>query len=224
MYTYVQSRFYRSPEVILGIDYTTAIDMWSMGCLLAELYTGYPLFPGENETEQLALIMEVCGLPPANLQGSRYKTFFDSSGTPRKLTNSKGKKRRPGSKTLSSVLHCTDMAFLDFLEQCFHWDPTLRLTPMEALSHPFVTKVRFRNSYVKHSNELKHNNLVNSQSYAKRQFSYGSLKSRLLGTQLLGPILDKKKKETVLPPISARMPPSRSLKVSFFSRKSQVWK
>ena len=59
MYTYIQSRFYRSPEVILGLPYGMPIDMWSFGCILAELYTGYPLFPGENEVEQLACIMEV---------------------------------------------------------------------------------------------------------------------------------------------------------------------
>ena len=51
IYTYIQSRFYRAPEIILGIPYTTAIDMWSFGCIMAELYTGYPLFPGENEAE-----------------------------------------------------------------------------------------------------------------------------------------------------------------------------
>ncbi|CAO2606698.1 Dual specificity tyrosine-phosphorylation-regulated kinase 4, partial [Lemmus lemmus] len=61
VYTYIQSRFYRSPEVILGHPYNTAIDMWSLGCIMAELYTGYPLFPGENEVEQLACIMEVRG-------------------------------------------------------------------------------------------------------------------------------------------------------------------
>lgn len=59
MYTYVQSRFYRSPEVILGHPYAMAVDMWSLGCIMAELYTGYPLFPGENEVDQLACIMEV---------------------------------------------------------------------------------------------------------------------------------------------------------------------
>lgn len=59
MYTYVQSRFYRSPEVILGHPYAMAVDMWSLGCIIAELYTGYPLFPGENEADQLACIMEV---------------------------------------------------------------------------------------------------------------------------------------------------------------------
>ena len=46
VYTYIQSRFYRAPEVILGLPYGTPIDMWSMGCILAELFTGYPLFPG----------------------------------------------------------------------------------------------------------------------------------------------------------------------------------
>ncbi|KAF9960309.1 hypothetical protein BGZ65_012527, partial [Modicella reniformis] len=61
VYTYIQSRFYRSPEVILGLSYNMAIDMWSLGCILAELYTGYPLFPGENEQEQLACIMEIQG-------------------------------------------------------------------------------------------------------------------------------------------------------------------
>jgi serine/threonine protein kinase len=46
MYTYVQSRFYRSPEVIMGLPYGCEIDMWSFGCIVAELYMGYPLFPG----------------------------------------------------------------------------------------------------------------------------------------------------------------------------------
>ena len=67
VYTYIQSRFYRSPDVILGLDYTTSIDMFSLGCIMAELYTGYPLFPGESEKEQLACIMEILGLPPKNI-------------------------------------------------------------------------------------------------------------------------------------------------------------
>ena len=57
MYTYIQSRFYRAPEVILGLPYGHPIDVWSTACILAELFTGYPLFPGENETEQLLCIM-----------------------------------------------------------------------------------------------------------------------------------------------------------------------
>jgi len=82
VYTYIQSRFYRSPEVILGLPYGTPIDMWSLGCILAELYTGYPLFPGEDEIEQLACIMEVLGLPPEHIisHASRRRLFF---GKPR---------------------------------------------------------------------------------------------------------------------------------------------
>lgn len=78
VYTYLQSRFYRSPEVILGLPYGTPIDMWSLGCILAELYTGCPLFPGEDEIEQLACIMEVLGLPPEHIinHASRRRLFF----------------------------------------------------------------------------------------------------------------------------------------------------
>jgi serine/threonine protein kinase len=48
---------------MLGIPFTTAIDMWSFGCILIELYIGIPIFPGESEAEQLMLLMEVIGLP-----------------------------------------------------------------------------------------------------------------------------------------------------------------
>ena len=46
IYTYIQSRFYRAPEIIIGMPYTSAIDIWSMGCILCELFLGFPIFPG----------------------------------------------------------------------------------------------------------------------------------------------------------------------------------
>jgi dual specificity tyrosine-phosphorylation-regulated kinase 1 len=49
IYKYIQSRFYRSPEVILGLPYDLAIDMWSLGCILVEMHTGEPLFAGTDE-------------------------------------------------------------------------------------------------------------------------------------------------------------------------------
>ena len=49
IYQYIQSRFYRSPEVLLGLPYDLAIDMWSLGCILVEMHTGEPLFSGSNE-------------------------------------------------------------------------------------------------------------------------------------------------------------------------------
>ncbi|CAE6436620.1 unnamed protein product [Rhizoctonia solani] len=144
VYTYIQSRFYRSPEVILGMNYHMAIDMWSLGCILAELYTGFPIFPGENEQEQLACIMEVLGVPDKDLvnRSSRKRLFFESNGQPRPVVNSKGRRRRPGSKTLAQVLRCDDELFVDFISKCLIWDPERRLKPQPALRHPFITAGR----------------------------------------------------------------------------------
>merc|ERR1719422_2765739 len=140
VYTYIQSRFYRSPEVILGLPYSMPIDMWSFGCILAELYTGYPLFPGENEGEQLACIMEVMGIPPTPVmdQATRKRLFFDSKGNPRCITNSKGKKRRVASRELPQAIKTSDANFLDFVRRCLEWDPAHRMTPEEALQHDWI--------------------------------------------------------------------------------------
>ncbi|KAJ5683425.1 hypothetical protein N7462_006590 [Penicillium macrosclerotiorum] len=144
VYTYIQSRFYRSPEVILGMSYGMPIDMWSLGCILAELFTGYPIFPGENEQEQLACIMEVFGPPEKHLieKSTRKKLFFDSLGKPRLTVSSKGRRRRPSSKELRQALKCDDEAFLDFITRCLRWDPTRRISPHEALKHEFITGIK----------------------------------------------------------------------------------
>lgn len=80
MYTYIQSRFYRSPEVLIGMKYSTEIDMWSFGCIgkyallgdffignanvfivVAELFLGLPIFPGSSEYNQLSRIIDTLG-------------------------------------------------------------------------------------------------------------------------------------------------------------------
>jgi serine/threonine protein kinase len=66
-FTYVQSRYYRAPEVILGMKYTCSIDMWSFGCLLLEFHVGYPVFAGEDECDQIAILMEYLGVPPKSM-------------------------------------------------------------------------------------------------------------------------------------------------------------
>lgn len=141
VYTYIQSRFYRSPEVILGMTYGMPIDMWSLGCILAELYTGVPIFPGENEQEQLACIMEVFGPPEKHLieKSTRKKLFFDSLGKPRLTVSSKGRRRRPSSRSLQQTIKCDDEVFLDFLARCLRWDPDKRMKPDEAVRHEFIT-------------------------------------------------------------------------------------
>ncbi|BFZ65421.1 serine/threonine protein kinase, CMGC, dual-specificity [Saitoella coloradoensis] len=145
VYTYIQSRFYRSPEVILGMNYGMPIDMWSLGCILAELYTGFPIFPGEDEKEQLACIMEIFGPPERHLieKSDRRRIFFESNLKPKLHKSSKGKIRRPSTKTLAQALKFTgaDDSFLDFITKCLKWSPDARMTPMEALQHDFVTGV-----------------------------------------------------------------------------------
>ena len=79
VYTYIQSRFYRSPEVLLGLPYTSSIDMWSLGCIAAELFLGLPLFPGSSEYNQISRIVEVLGVPPSHMceRGKSASQFFD---------------------------------------------------------------------------------------------------------------------------------------------------
>ncbi|XP_071809087.1 homeodomain-interacting protein kinase 1-like [Asterias amurensis] len=76
--TYLQSRYYRAPEIILGLPFCEAIDMWSLGCVVAELFLGWPLYPGASEYDQIRYITQTQGLPAENLLSSATKTsrFF----------------------------------------------------------------------------------------------------------------------------------------------------
>ncbi|KAI9846777.1 MAG: dual specificity protein kinase yak1 [Sclerophora amabilis] len=78
VYTYIQSRFYRSPEVLLGLPYSSAIDMWSLGCIVVELFLGLPLFPGSSEYNQVSRITEMLGSPPMWMleMGKQSGEFF----------------------------------------------------------------------------------------------------------------------------------------------------
>ena len=78
VFSYIQSRFYRSPEVILGVRYTGAIDVWSIGCIAAELFFGLPLFPGNSEFNQIRRIVEMMGMPPDWMlqQGKNSRKYF----------------------------------------------------------------------------------------------------------------------------------------------------
>jgi dual specificity tyrosine-phosphorylation-regulated kinase 2/3/4 len=147
VYTYIQSRYYRAPEVILGLPYSFPIDLWSFGCILAELHLGYPLFPGENEAELLTKIVETVGLPPHQLiqQARRRKLFFEED-----RGKNKEKYRMAGKRTLVELIGMNDLNFIDFLKDCLEWDPKTRITVAQALDHPWIQK-----NYCKNRKGLK---------------------------------------------------------------------
>ncbi|XP_061736612.1 homeodomain-interacting protein kinase 3 isoform X2 [Nerophis ophidion] len=76
--TYLQSRYYRAPEIILGLPFCEAIDMWSLGCVIAELFLGWPLYPGALEYDQIRYISQTQGFPGEQLLNAGTKTtrFF----------------------------------------------------------------------------------------------------------------------------------------------------
>ncbi|XP_041441130.1 homeodomain interacting protein kinase 2 L homeolog isoform X1 [Xenopus laevis] len=118
--TYLQSRYYRAPEIILGLPFCEAIDMWSLGCVIAELFLGWPLYPGASEYDQIRYISQTQGLPAEYLLSSGTKTtrFFNRDGdspyplwrlkTPEDHENETGIKSKEARKYIFNCLD--DMA------------------------------------------------------------------------------------------------------------------
>ncbi|XP_044481848.1 dual specificity protein kinase YAK1 homolog isoform X2 [Mangifera indica] len=91
VYSYIQSRYYRSPEVLLGHQYTTAIDMWSFGCIVAELFLGLPLFPGASEFDLLRRMIEILGAQPPDYvlkEAKNTSKFFKCIGNVHRMETS----------------------------------------------------------------------------------------------------------------------------------------
>ncbi|VEN63218.1 unnamed protein product, partial [Callosobruchus maculatus] len=168
IYQYIQSRFYRSPEVLLGIPYDLAIDMWSLGCILVEMHTGEPLFSGANEIDQMNKIVEVLGMPPRHLldQASKTRKFFEKMPGERSsdyryvLRKAKdGKKYKlpamrrlhdilgvetggPGGRRSGEAGHSMSdyLKFKDLILRMLDYDPKTRITPYYALQHNFFKR------------------------------------------------------------------------------------
>jgi dual specificity tyrosine-phosphorylation-regulated kinase 2/3/4 len=99
--------------------------------ILVELFTGFPLLPGENEKDQLSLMQELLGPPTEKMLGrAKRKSYFtDDNGDMIPYKPPKGKPRVVGSKPIESVVKTDDKKFLDFLHGCICWDPNERMTP-----------------------------------------------------------------------------------------------
>ncbi|XP_065207977.1 serine/threonine-protein kinase minibrain isoform X2 [Planococcus citri] len=190
IYQYIQSRFYRSPEVLLGIPYDLAIDMWSLGCILVEMHTGEPLFSGANEVDQMNKIVEVLGLPPKHLLDQAHKTkkYFeklpDGSYFIKKTKDGK-KYKSPATRRLQDILgietggpsgrrvgepgHSVSdyLKFKDLIERMLDYDPKTRITPYYALQHNFFKRTidESTNTSLLSGNSLPVSNLnLNSSS------------------------------------------------------------
>src|ERR1700722_238417 len=88
--------------------------------------------------KDFSLVRITCGLNGSMLK----KVLLDSNGAPRAVVNSKGRRRRPGTKNLAQVLRCNDEEFVDFISRCLVWDPERRIKPQGAMRHPFITACR----------------------------------------------------------------------------------
>ncbi|WKY15782.1 hypothetical protein Q1695_000902 [Nippostrongylus brasiliensis] len=163
IYQYIQSRFYRSPEVLLGIAYDTKIDMWSLGCILVEMHTGEPLFAGSSELDQMMKIVEVLGMPPKELLdiGPKTHKYFGKTEDGVyycKTTRDNFNKcyRGPGHRKLHDILGVTSggpngrragesghsveeySKFKDLIKRMLAYDPKARISPYYAVRHPFL--------------------------------------------------------------------------------------
>ncbi|KAI9798452.1 MAG: hypothetical protein M1825_005359 [Sarcosagium campestre] len=160
---YLVSRFYRAPEIILGMPYDFAIDTWSVGCTLYELYTGKILFTGRTNNQMLRAIMECRGKFSAKmLRRAQFASMhFDSTldfhsvetdkltGKPVTRTLSIQKPTRDlKSRLMPTAKGSTDAElkelnlFADLLDRCLNLNPEKRCTPLEALRHPFISRPR----------------------------------------------------------------------------------
>jgi len=130
----VSTRHYRAPEVILDQGWTFPCDMWSIGCILVEFYTGDALFQTHRNSEHLALMEKIIGNFPAKMvQKSKY---FEDGKFKLKELASTNRKYVERSKTLKELI--PDSSFLDLIKKMLDYNPSQRMTAAEALKHPFL--------------------------------------------------------------------------------------
>lgn len=129
---YVATRWYRAPEILLSSHrYTYGVDMWACGCILGELINGKPIFPGTSTMNQLDRILEVTGRPSPqdidSIQSPFAATMLESM-------------RAPPTPRLEATFPSASPEALDLLQRLLHFNPDKRISPEEALRHPYCAQ------------------------------------------------------------------------------------
>ncbi|KZV19190.1 shaggy-related protein kinase eta-like [Dorcoceras hygrometricum] len=133
---YICSRFYRAPELIFGAtEYTTSIDIWSAGCVLAELLLGQPLFPGENAVDQLVEIIKVLGTPTREEIRCMNPNYTDFRFPQIKA--------HPWHKVFQKRM---PPEAIDLASRLLQYSPNLRCNALDACAHPFFDELREPNT------------------------------------------------------------------------------
>ncbi|KAL7668669.1 hypothetical protein ACOME3_009363 [Neoechinorhynchus agilis] len=193
LYQYIQSRFYRSPEVLLGLPYDAAIDMWSLGCILVEMHTGEPLFAGDNEYDQMMKIMLIMGFPPDHLD---CRTYVDRTRDGRwVLANDRHRHRiripsqhrlheivgtnmgGPEGRRSNDVGHSSKVyqLFVDLVARMLDYDPQTRIKPTVAIQHPFFKRTgNASRTTLLDQSEDSPNGMVNNRLTMNNGSSYAS--------------------------------------------------
>lgn len=134
MTEYVVTRWYRAPELLLACEeYDAAIDMWSVGCVIAELYSRRAIFPGKDVKNQIEIVCAVVGKPTSDdlhfVTNEKARDFLmDLPSTNR--------------KSFGKLLPGACPAVIDLLDRLLQFDPRKRLSAADALSHPYVCDYR----------------------------------------------------------------------------------
>ena len=143
--SYTQARWYRAPEVMLGVEWDSKIDMWSLGCLLCELRLGQPIFHGSSVAEVLAAQQAVLGLHPLSLLTAadpnlRSMYFFGDQLYAVDPSNQREGCYvvRPQPMSLAALLGTEDAEFLDFVKGLLEYTSSSRMSATDALEHPWM--------------------------------------------------------------------------------------
>ncbi|KAJ3372505.1 regulator of ime2 [Allomyces arbusculus] len=130
--SYICSRYYRAPELIFGAtNYTTQIDVWSTGCVMAELMLGKPMFPGESGVDQLVEIIKVLGTPEREQVRAMNPNYTEHNFPPIKA--------HPWAQIFSPK---TPPEALDLIDKLLRYEPLARPTAIEAMTHSFFDELR----------------------------------------------------------------------------------